>query len=199
MAIRREPTRRRKSAFRDERRNILIVCGADETESAYFKGLRDALRLASLNVSIVAKGKVSPDEVVRHAKRKMDGAGYHEVWCVVDVDHYERDGGWITKAMKLADQSGIRLAVSNPCFEFWLVLHHAVCGGHCADCGAAEGLLKRWLPTYDKTRLRFADHANGVSDAVKRAKVLDPTGRNHVANPSAGVWPLVEMLLLEQK
>jgi hypothetical protein len=195
MTPRRDPPRGRRPAVVDGLRRILIVCGADKTELAYFKGLRDQQRAANLSVAIIAKGQISPDEVVRHAQRKMAGEDYQDVWCVVDVDRFEQDGKKITQALQLAEEAGIKLAVSNPCFELWLLLHRDSCTAHCADCAVAERLLKRRLPSYDKTRLRFADFAAGVQTAVDRAEALDPTGRKHNLNPSTGVWPLVKMIV----
>ncbi|MEV6343762.1 RloB family protein [Actinoplanes sp. NPDC051851] len=195
MSPRRDPPRGRRAPVLTGRRRILIVCGAEKTESAYFKGLRDAQRLATMSVAVIEKGQASPDEVVRHAKRRAEGEDYDEVWCIVDVDRFEREGGKISEAVRLAEAAGIKVAVSNPCFELWLLLHREQCTAHCADCGVAERLLKRRLPAYDKTRLRFADFAGGVQVAVERAERLEPTGREHTVNPSSGVWPLVKMIL----
>ncbi|NMO52763.1 RloB domain-containing protein [Actinoplanes sp. TBRC 11911] len=190
MTMRRDGEPRRRAASR-----VLIVCGSDATESAYFTGLRDAHCPPSMRLSIIEKGQVAPEEVVRHAWRKMMGGRYHQVWCVVDVDHFERAGGQITKALRLADKHGIKMAISNPCFELWLLLHRAGCTVHCADCRAVHRILKRDLPAYDKTRLRFEDFSAGVPDAVKRARELDPTGPDHATNPSTGVWALVATIL----
>lgn len=164
----------------------------------YFKGLRDISRLSAMSVSVMEKARASPDEVVRHATRKMREDDYEEVWCVIDVDRFELDGAKITSAFRLADKAGIKLAVSNPCFELWLLLHRGPCNRHCADCAVAEGLLKKRFPAYDKTRLKFADFASGVPDAINRAQKLDPTGREHTLNPSTGVWPLVAMISEQQ-
>ncbi len=44
---------------------------------------------------------------------------YDAVWCVFDVDQHPK----IKEALSLAAKNGISVALSNPCFEFWLVLH----------------------------------------------------------------------------
>ncbi len=44
---------------------------------------------------------------------------YDAVWCVCDVDQHPK----IREAIKLAEQKGVKMAISNPSFEFWLVLH----------------------------------------------------------------------------
>lgn len=196
-------TRQRDSSNRpswadDKNFRILIVCGSEATESAYFTGLRDARGHVGIKLLIAEKGRAAPEEVVRYARRKMAANRYDDVWCVVDVDHFERAGGQITKALRLADRHGIKMAISNPCFELWLLLHRAGCSVHCADCRAVHRILKRDLPAYDKARLKFEDFSAGVPDAVKRARELDPTGRDHAVNPSTGVWALVAMILEQQ-
>jgi hypothetical protein len=34
-----------------------------------------------------------------------------------------------------------------------------------------------------------------VTDALRRAKRLDPTGCNHRCDPSSGVWKLVQLIM----
>ena len=41
------------------------------------------------------------------------------IWCVFDFDEHPN----LSQAITEAAQSGIDVAVSNPCFELWLVLH----------------------------------------------------------------------------
>ena len=88
----------------------------------------------------------------------------------------------------------VNLAVSNPCFELWLLLHHTDCRSHCAGYDDVVRRLKKHVPAYDKARLRFDDYAGRVFDATKRAKDLDPTGASHDLNPSTSVWRLVEKI-----
>ena len=109
---------------------------------------------------------------------------------MTDVDHYEREGGKVTAARALAAEAGIQLAVSDPCFELWLLLRHETCARHCADCGAVQRRLTAFVPAYDKARLRFADFADGLDTAVERARSLT-SGRN----PSTDMWRLVTALL----
>lgn len=101
----------------------------------------------------------------------------------------------MTAALALAAKAGIKVAVSNPCFELWLLLHHEDCSAHCADCDAVQVRLRKRVPAYDKTRLRFRDFAGGLDQAIALARKLDPTGTDHIRNPSTGVWRLVGAVL----
>lgn len=45
------------------------------------------------------------------------------MWCIFDVE-WPRNHPNLDVAVALARKHGIGLAISNPCFELWLVLHH---------------------------------------------------------------------------
>ena len=144
-----------------------------------------------MTVRIRSEG-VDPVRLVRAAAAYRDRAlaEYDEVWCVVDVDQFDMDN-----AVVEARRRDVRLAVSHPCFELWLLLHHADCRAFCRDCHEVKRLLRKHVPLYDKTKPVFADFEAGIGDAVKRARDLDPTGAEHRRNPSTNVWQLVERIL----
>jgi hypothetical protein len=187
---RHEPVRRgRRSPVRRSTRRFLVYCGGERTECSYLDGLNAAYRGGPITLDIQHKGRTDPRRVVeaavRHAQNKP--GLYDEVWCVVDVDHFD-----IAPAISAAAKHGIELAISNPCFELWLLLHHSPHNSHLARCDDAIGKLRKHLPAYDKAGLDFGDFVSGVGAAVKRAKELDP-GRN----PSTGVWRLVEKVVAQ--
>ena len=70
-----------------------------------------------------------------------------EFWCVFDVE-WPRNHPGLGEAIKQARENQIRLAVSNPCFELWLILHFQDHGG--------------WLENNDARRLRRRHRANGI-------------------------------------
>jgi len=170
---------------------VLVYCGGLRTEPAYFDGLRRAVRSAGVTVKVRAEG-LAPDALVRAAAgyRDLRRGTFDDVWVIVDVDEFD-----VEAASVEAGRLHVRLAISNPCFELWLLLHHADCGSHCAGCADASRRLKKHVPLYDKAHLDFARFADGVQDAIKRAKQLDPTGEDWRHNPSSGVWRLVEQIV----
>ena len=52
-------------------------------------------------------------------RRKQADRDFDEVWCIFDTDEHKN----LPHALNDAIQSRINVAVSNPCFELWLVLH----------------------------------------------------------------------------
>lgn len=191
---RRERLVRRRPSLREPLLRVLVVCGAEKTEKAYLDGLRDQRRSKSVDVRIVERTR-SPDQVVEYARDHCDYRDFDETWCVVDVDRFETEGRKITAAGVVAAAAGIRLAVSNPCFEYWLLLHHAYSEAPFPQCDTVAARVRKHVPAYDKTQLRFNDFAAGVEEAIKRAKQREPSGTAYLTNPSSGMWVLVDRLL----
>ncbi|SEP17071.1 RloB family protein [Amycolatopsis saalfeldensis] len=185
---RRENTARRRRAFREERRSLLVVCGALATEPAYFEGLKRDRRNPAVTIKIKAR-PTDPETVVNFAAGLRDrAAGTHdEVWCVVDVDEFD-----VSRALVQARRRGVNLAVSNPCFEYWLLLHFETCAAPMTRYREVERRLRRHLPEYRKSGLRFEDFAGGVDAAVNRAG-SSPAG--HEINPSTQVGALVSKMI----
>lgn len=177
----------RRVGARPRRRQILVYTGGLRTEPAYLTGLiRHSGRLG-VAVTVKSKG-LDPRQLVHHAAAfvRRSRELFDEVWCVVDVDEFD-----VGVAVTEARRAGVHLVVSNPCFELWLLLHHAGCRSHCAGYEDVVVRLKKHVPAYDKARLDFADYAPGIGDATKRAKEL---GGDHTQNPSTGMWRLVETI-----
>ena len=70
---------------------------------------------------------MTPDALVDRAReyirdqrrRKQADRDFDEIWCIFDTDEHKN----LPHALNDAIQSRINVAVSNPCFELWLVLH----------------------------------------------------------------------------
>ncbi|GAA0898598.1 RloB family protein [Virgisporangium aurantiacum] len=187
--MRRNPPTRRRGDL-PTKHTVLVYCGGLRTEPEYFDGLKLENRSSAVSVRIVAEG-ADPERLVRRAAghRNRQPGVFDEVWCVTDVDQFD-----LTRAVALARKERVSLAVSNPCFELWLLLHHADCTAHCTGYDDVATRLKKYVRDYDKCRLNFAAYRDKIDDAVERARKLDPDGTAFTANPSTNVWQLVERI-----
>lgn len=104
-----------------------------------------------------------------------------------DVDDYAED---VARAVPTARRAKISLAISNPCFEFWLLLHFADHTAWLKGPEAVKAQLCRHLSSYDKTKVDFATFAPRIADAVERGRQLTESGRTHTDNPSTTMWQL---------
>ncbi len=76
------------------------------------------------------------------AKRRMQE--YDEVWCILDVetpDHRKT----LEEALRTAQEHGIQVCLSNPCFEVWLLAHFEKTHKAFGDFnGVLRSLGKHW-------------------------------------------------------
>ncbi|MFL6074029.1 MAG: RloB family protein [Mycobacteriales bacterium] len=188
MPARRNPRDSRRAPRREPGRRILVVCGGLRTEPAYLEGLKSWARNPAVRVRVKPRGG-SPQQLVQYAIEvlRRERENFDEAWCVFDVDDFD-----IAEAVAHARRAGIELAVSNPCFELWLLLHHGMCQGHMAGYPQVVAKLRKYVPGYDKASLDFRQFADGVGEAVERAKKL---GEDCAVNPSTGVWRLVARVM----
>jgi len=193
----------RRTPFREPKLKMLIVCEGANTEKQYFEQFAKFHRNSLVDV-IVEGGKGVPLTVVRAAKERKEKAisdakrkddeflKYQWVWCVFDVDNHPN----VPEARIMAADNGIELAISNPCFELWLLLHHRDCPGE-LHRHAAQTMLKDHVAGYDK-HVNFDDYTDGYHKAVQRAKSLDQLAESMGEpgrNPTTGVYVLTEMII----
>jgi hypothetical protein len=122
---------------RPARRAVLIVCEGQNTEPRYFERLAAVLGLAAtVKVEIHgAPGCTDPQGLVdfavatknaraREARRDLTKAAFEDVWVVFDVEHSGNGRqSAIPGAVRAAVREGLSLAISNPSFEVWYILH----------------------------------------------------------------------------
>jgi len=172
----------------------LLVCEGGKTEPAYFEALRDELRLSALVVEIVGRecdsAPISVVDTALDLRRtaRRDGLPYDAIWCVFDLDQHES----FTRAVDKARRAGLELAVSVPCFEYWLLLHFRFTTRPFGSCRAVIAGLNEELaacggPTYSKAadlaelleprRAAANRHAERVA-AARGRKVLGGRARS---------------------
>jgi hypothetical protein len=193
---------RRRSPKLKPRRRFLILCEGEVTEPAYFKSLRHEIRNRLIEVEIVPACGV-PKTLVEFAVDRMKNAiresrrlgdtflKYDEVWCVFDVDSHPN----LAEARQQARDNGLKIAISNPCFELWLLLHFQDQFSE-QHRDEIRRICKQCLPDYKKL-IPYEKIRGSYDDAVRRAVYLEQMhGRRGTTdgNPSTGVFQLTESL-----
>ncbi len=204
MASARNRSRRqaRTAPFRDPKPLILVVSEGKLTEPEYLRGLQRACRNPRVTIKVaeehgdpmtlVRTGKQYKKSAEREAARENDeNLAYDSVWCVFDIDEHPQVG----EAMEMARDNRIELAISNPCFELWLLLHFIDNpGAHHRKKMTKR--LKQLVPQYDK-HIDFGTYERGYSEAVKRARRMDEEAEDaseRHRNPTTGVYQLTELI-----
>lgn len=177
-----------------QRKVVRVLAEGKVTEPQYLR----AFAGPEVQVDFGGSG-FTPMALVKQARRETKANrradDFDEIWCVFDCDEHPN----IARAIYEARQGRIHTAMSNPCFELWLVLHveeqwadihrHAV-QRRCGDLGLMEG---KKITDCGMSQLR-----RGYEAAKQRAESLDEMheqdGSPKGSNPSSGVWRLVDRL-----
>lgn len=201
--------KRRTGAKRRVKRTILVVCEGAETERLYFHQLKGVLELTAVDVTS-CRGKTAPSQIVRRAIEARDRrtqsdlkSPYEETWCVFDADATTNEQ--LKAAISEARKCKINVALSNPCFEFWYLLHFKYCASHFKDCAAVVRELKKHHRQYAKSEGSICDavaprRGHAVSNAIQvlqHHKVEPVPSQIAKYNPSTNVHELVRLLLQE--
>jgi hypothetical protein len=193
---------KRKVATRRPRKTLVIFCEGERTEPEYLDALKrqpSVHDVAAVDLRVeTGKGGSVPRTLVGMAaearSRALDEeAEIDEFWCVFDVE-WPRNHPGLEEAIRQARANGINLAVSNPCFELWLILHFRA---HAAwlDNNQARRLRRQLDGSSDKG-LDAAKYMCLTVDAARRAAELDKLHRQDRTafphdNPSSGMHRLL--------
>lgn len=101
-----------------------------------------------------------------------------ELWMVLDTDHLTRGPHLrgIVRALQDAKKNGVQIALSRPCFELWLLLHHMeeTQLPRLTNAREVESELRMQLGEYNKTNLKREHYPlSAVALACERAERLD--------------------------
>jgi hypothetical protein len=131
-------------------------------------------------------------EATANAKREKDeNLKYDHVWCVFDIDEHP----FVPEAKRQARDNGIEVAVSNPCFELWALLHFCDQRKH-IERRPLHHKCKEHMPGYEKQLPSLQLHPR-YGEALQRASDLDRWQASRgcaEANPSTSVYRLMEQI-----
>ena len=168
------PLVRDLKSLRDDR---LFIVGCDDTYAPqqYF----GFFRIPRIQVHVVPTldGTSTAQQVLNRLTsiaREPDD----EVWMLLDTDHCAQGThlqGFVA-ALKEAQQKGVKVALSKPCFEIWLLFHHLdeASVETLSACHEVENSLRERLGGYNKANLK-SNHfpLESVAIACARAKGRD--------------------------
>ncbi|OGT60183.1 MAG: hypothetical protein A3E85_04320 [Gammaproteobacteria bacterium RIFCSPHIGHO2_12_FULL_45_12] len=143
----------RPVATREYRRVFTIFPEGEKTENCYFTLLR--VMNETVNI-IIKKGdkKTEPNQVLGRAKKYIRENGLsknEQVWLVIDVDGRPENSFKGCFEWEKVDTKH-NLAISNPKFEYWLLLHFER-GDNVKNGSDCMIKLLRHLPNYEKNNI----------------------------------------------
>ncbi len=180
MASRRRNISRPLGERRYKKMFILAVEGK-KTEPQYFDIFNKKNSVIHV-FCLKTKDKSSSLHVLKKMKQHLKEKGLKksdEAWLVVDKDQ------WTDKQLRQLHQWSQQdehygFALSNPKFEFWLLLHFEDGDGVSSSRRCSEKLA-RHLPDYNKVVHDSKISETMIDDAIRRARKWD--------NPPCSDWP----------
>jgi hypothetical protein len=145
-----------------------------------------------IHVEVLERGSTAsaPEyviEVLDQFREEYDyKEGLDELWLVIDTDHWGNEK--LARIARECWQKEYKMAVSNPCFELWLLLHHKALSEYPSEIldefrdnsrkgnrTRLERELVKLLGEFSKSSLKTEHFLPHVEKAIERAKELDET------------------------
>lgn len=201
--------------------SILVVTEGDNTEPVYFEAIRQVFASSAIELVPYGAGRGDPQALtqaaIHYRKQRRKQArnkelsinqleDFDQIWIVFDTDVLRPDKR--NDGIAYAESQGVKVASSEPCFEYWLLLHSAkhYTTAPMPSCDDVKPYLKKafgWNG-YDKNQTESkrlivplvtkANVAAAVKAADRARKHHEAVGTSFPANPSTNVDLLINAI-----
>ena len=171
----------RRRGGRRYRKLFVIAAEGVKTEPQYFSIFNNQKSVIRVNC-LKCRNSSSPLQVLKRMEdhlRNEELKPSDEAWLVVDKDQWT-DEQLAQLHTWSQERENYGLTLSNPKFEYWLLLHFEDGTGIASPQNCIDR-LKRHLPDYDKGIGARKITRNMINDAIRRAR--------HRDNPPCNDWP----------
>lgn len=165
----------RKAPLRSYRKRFVVATEGQETEPRYFSMFNSKNSTVHV-VLLKSKQKTSPGQVFDRLN-KADIGKTDRAWIVIDRDTWEVDE--LNQVFDGCKAKGYKMALSNPMFEYWLLLHFE--DGNGVHAGNVKSRLETHLPDFTKSHVEIHKIEPGIDEAIRRAERKD--------TPPCEKWP----------
>ena len=149
--------KKRTREIRQCRPMLHIFCEGANTEPWYFRQYINRFSRQPSRIVVEKTAKNTPVALVREAQKMMRGIKKHSgdiFWVVFDRESTVKYPESLhDQARQLAAANGINIAISNVCFEVWMLLHRRDTAPACMNCDEllARKEFRDLFPDYDKS------------------------------------------------
>lgn len=179
---------------------VVIACEDTHAVKQYFARFRT--RKVQFRVLPTQDGRSSPQDVLARLDTFKSEVATEEgdsFWVCIDTDHWAQANhiGNLVEVLQQCRQKDYDVAISNPCFELWLLLHFDECPSSAAlACSDVVAALRRAAGSYQKSKCaRLAIEPSQVHLAVARAKKMDSDPDEILpSRPTTRIYRLIEIL-----
>lgn len=184
---------KRESFSRDIQRLFVIATEGVKTEIKYFEEFKSEQYYNNQSVYVEVLKRLttdsSPDVVIRELNnfaKEYRLRDEDELWMVIDRDKQSWTQREIARIARLCIQKRYGFALSNPCFEVWLLLHVKDYNTYSKQkqvalfkngrANASRSILENELVaicgSYNKSNLNVSHYLPTINVAITRAEAL---------------------------
>jgi hypothetical protein len=164
---------------------LAVVCDDSRTAVKYFHELRRELRsILTLSVEPSPHTGAAPAAVVKRARavlealrqgEDVEGGDRSSTWALIDLEREPERRAAAEEAAKTGAQHGVRVLLSDPCYEVWTLLHLEDTGAQFDDCMAVVRRIRQlWKQEFglefDKSKADYARIIGRRHVAARRAQ-----------------------------
>lgn len=196
------PLDRKAKPVRDA--SLVVIASEDRYAVRQYFDFFESTRI-QFRVLETEDGKSAPEHVLNRINEYLEEFEIDEgdtFWVVCDCDHWVEPNHIqnLTHLLQQCRQKGIQVALSNPCFELWLLLHFADFPPEdVLTCNEVTNRLRAAAGGYDKTKvynLQLDDEQ--VLAAVKRAADKHPSLEEIPKQLQTAVHLIIQSLITKQ-
>ncbi len=169
---------------------VWLACEGEVVEPRYLDGVKYYYRTRGVNLEIVPRDNSSPKAVlgaILKTKKSRDSNSDDLFWIIIDRDKWPNRT--LSEVARQCRSSGIGMALSNPCFEFWQLLHYQDPQEEYINCKPLKALVNKLRVEKDKNDYTNID---GIDQAISRARNLDPKNGRWLNVNGSRMYLLIE-------
>jgi hypothetical protein len=212
----------RKGGFLDAEKLYILSYEGTVSEKKYFNDFRESKFFNDSGLVEIVPLKrekntgsdpISVKRLLKKAKSSYKFKKTDEFWLIIDRDHWETKHkiDFDKLVIDCNKENNFFLAMSNPCFEIWLIMHLKDITEYSEE--VANKLLKNASESSKKNYIdvvlgNLQDNGRGYNKrpnpeiflpltkkAIERAKNLDNTNEPYPKNLGTNIYKLIEKLL----
>ena len=195
---------------------VISIATEGKTEEQYFDFLSEIVSDDIIKIDRLIRDdeddtKSHPIHVIELLEERIKvweeyGVEANELWMIIDRDKQNVSKKQLEKIIEECEEKRFNLALSNPTFELWLLLHVTDIKKYDESellenkkVNKSRRFIDKELSIlnggYNKSKIKFEDFSEGIKGAIIRAKKLETDNNKLIENLGTSVCLLVEKII----
>jgi len=195
---------------------VISIATEGKTEEQYFDFLSEIVSDDIIKIDRLIRDdeddtKSHPIHVIELLEERIEvweeyGVEANELWMIIDRDKQNVSKKQLEKIIEECEEKRFNLALSNPTFELWLLLHVTDIKKYDESellenkkVNKSRRFIDKELSIlnggYNKSKIKFEDFSEGIKGAIIRAKKLETDNNKLIENLGTSVCLLVEKII----